>query len=500
MIIRPNLTDYRLIISSTGKIIMGVSALFFIPLITALCFREWDVALDFTLGLNSCFLTGICLLLIGGRTSGKLRWLHSMVVVTFSWFIATMVCAIPHYLSGHFASYLDSVFDVMSGFTTTGLILIQDLDHVSNGLNMWRHLLTFVGGQGMIVLVLSFLAKGTAGAYMMYVGEGKEERLLPNVVNTTRVIWLISMVNLVAGSLVLWLVLSIEGMPWDRGFLHALWLMMSTWSTGGFAPQSQNILYYHSLLTEAVCLIVMVIGSLNFILHYTVWSGQRKEMFKNIEVKAFTASVLICFTMLLFALVPADVYSNIFSLFRRASFIIISGHTGTGLMNIYISQLLHDWGPLALLALTMAMAIGGSACSTCGGMKGLRTGIMVKGLYNEIKRLVLPEQAIFVTKFHHIRDIILTDYHVKIAGIIVLGYICLYLGGGLLGTYYGYPFVNSLFEATSAGSTTGLSCGITTPLMPIGLKAYYIFAMWAGRLEFIALFGMTAFIVSFFKK
>jgi trk system potassium uptake protein TrkH len=89
-------------------------------------------------------------------------------------------------LSGHINSILDACFDVMSGFTTTGLILIQDLEHVSYGLNMWRHIITFVGGQGMVVLTLSLLVKNTTGAYQMYVGEGKDIELFPNVKNYSK--------------------------------------------------------------------------------------------------------------------------------------------------------------------------------------------------------------------------------------------------------------------------------------------------------------------------
>ena len=121
-------------------------------------------------------------------------------------------CALPYYLSGNYLSYLDCCFDVMSGFTTTGLTLIQDMDHLSNGINMWRHLLTFVGGQGMVVLALTFLVKGTNGAYKMYVGEGKDERLMPNAVSTARYIWLISLIYLVVGTLVLWIA-GITGRP-----------------------------------------------------------------------------------------------------------------------------------------------------------------------------------------------------------------------------------------------------------------------------------------------
>ena len=143
-----------------------------------------------------------------------------MVVAAGSWFFGMLLCALPYYLSGNYLSYLDCCFDVMSGLTTTGLVLIQDLDHIANGLNMWRHLLTFIGGQGMVVLALSFLVKGANGAYKMYVGEGKDERLMPNAVSTARYIWLISLIYLAVGTLVLWGAGIGAGLSVDRAFLH----------------------------------------------------------------------------------------------------------------------------------------------------------------------------------------------------------------------------------------------------------------------------------------
>lgn len=126
-------------------------------------------------------------------------------------------------------------------------------------------------------------------------------------------------------------------------------------------------------------------------------------------------------------------------------------------------------------------------------------GILFKMFYHEIKRIILPENAVFHTKYHHIKDLELTDQTMKMVGLIIICFIALYFGGGLLGQFYGYPFVESLFESVSAGSTTGLSCGITLATMPAGLKIYYIFAMWAGRLEFLSVFGLLAFSISIFK-
>ncbi|MCX6357601.1 MAG: TrkH family potassium uptake protein [Candidatus Aureabacteria bacterium] len=488
-----------MISSHTGKILCGIALLFAIPIVTALFCGEWSPIPDFIIGFNACLMSGILFLALGRGSRGQLRWIHSMAIAAFSWFLATILCAIPHCLSGHFASYLDCMFDVMSGFTTTGLILILDLDHVSHALNMWRHLLTYVGGQGMIVLVLGFIMRGTAGAYMMYVGEGKDERLLPNVIHTSRAIWMISIIYLVLGTAALWIVLAREGMAFPRTFLHALWLFMGAWSTGGFAPQSQGMLYYHSYPVELATLVIMLLGSFNFILHYAVWSGNAKEMFRNIEIRSFTVTASLTFVVLVIALIISGAYASPLTLFRRASYLLISGHTTTGYMQVYANQLVMDWGELATIALTLAMVFGASACSTGGGIKGLRVGILAKGLYHEIKRISSSEDACFVTTFHHIRDIILTEQHVKMAGLIALCYLAVHFAGAVLGSLCGYPFVSALFESVSACSNTGLSCGITASGMPVALKIYYIFAMWAGRLEFISLFGLAAFAISVFK-
>jgi trk/ktr system potassium uptake protein len=498
MISRPYLSDYRLISFYIGKIILGVAIIMLIPLLTAAVFAEWNPFFDFLTAIGASAIVGMLFLFLGDKEQ-KLRWLHSMTIAAFSWIIAVLLGALPHFLSGHFLSYLDACFDLMSGLTTTGLTLIQNLEHASYSLNMWRHILTYVGGQGMIVVLLTFLVRGTAGAYMMYVGEGKEERLLPNIIQTTRAIWMISTVYLVIGTTILTIVSYLEGIKMPRAFLHGLWLFMTSWSTGGFSAYSQNILYYHSLAIETITLVIFILGSFNFILHYSVWSNNKKELFKNIELVSFVTTVTVTFSILTYTLIKMDIYPELFTFFRKGFYILMSGHTGTGNTTMYGQQLIRDWGPVSMVGLAIAMAIGGSASSTCGGIKGLRIGLLFKGIYHELKRIVLSEKAVFSTKFHHIKDLTLTDQIVKMAAIIIICFIMIYLGGAVIGVFCGYPFLEALFDSISAGSTTGLSCGITNASMPTIMKLYYIFAMWAGRLEFISVFGLTAFVISIFR-
>ncbi|HJX41340.1 MAG TPA: hypothetical protein VJ345_07760, partial [Anaerolineales bacterium] len=130
MFAKPRLHDLRLICSYTGKVLIGVGLLMALPLLTALAFGEWAAAVDFLVGLGAALLAG-CLLAWLGVGEGRPSWIHGMVTAAISWLAAMAVAAVPYWLSGHYLSYLDCMFDVMSGLTTTGLTLIQDLDHVS---------------------------------------------------------------------------------------------------------------------------------------------------------------------------------------------------------------------------------------------------------------------------------------------------------------------------------------------------------------------------------
>jgi len=180
--------DFRIIGYYTGLITIGVGLLMLVPMVTSLVFREWASAIDFGLSIVLTLLVGYLLALVS-RTRNTPGLTHAMVIAAASWLVAMVLSAVPYTLSGHSLSLLDACFDTMSGYTTTGLFLLQDLDHVSQGLNMWRHLLTYVGGQGIVVLALTFLIGSTGGAYKLMVGEGKDEKLVPNVRHIAVQIW-----------------------------------------------------------------------------------------------------------------------------------------------------------------------------------------------------------------------------------------------------------------------------------------------------------------------
>jgi trk system potassium uptake protein TrkH len=489
-----HIKDLKTVSYYSGWITLATSVLMLIPLLTSLLASEWNTALDFVISINIAFLSGFILIIFGQKSAKKLEWKHGLIVASLSWIILMVLCAVPYYLSGHINSILDAAFDVMSGFTTTGLVLTQDLDHISLGLNMWRHIITFVGGQGMVVLALTFLVKDTVGAYKMYVGEGKDIELVPNVKNTAKIIWIISMVYLLVGTVVLWINGMLIGLKPVSSFFHGLFIFMSAWSTGGFAPMSQNMLYYHSFSYEIITIIFFIIGSFNFGLHYAVWQGNKKELIKNIEVQSFFITATLTAVFAVLSLSKLNVYPNAVALFRKGVYNLLSAHTTTGFANVYARQFALEWGDFGVLMLVIAMLIGGSACSTAGGFKGLRVGVVFKGIIADIRKMLSSERRVKVYKFHYMKEQILEDGMVKSAAFIIICYMILFTIGTAIGTFYGYPLSSAAFEAASITGNVGLSIGVTAPTMPTLLKVYYIIAMYLGRLEFVSVFALIGFI------
>ncbi|MDF2819828.1 MAG: trkH1 [Clostridiales bacterium] len=495
--------DIEIISYYTGYIVLIVAALMIIPITTSFIFKEWNVMLDFIISSAISLTVGLNLIMIGMRkkvSKSNVQWKHGFAVASLSWIVLMFLCAIPYRLSGHTRSLLDACFDVMSGFTTTGVVLLQDLDHLSNGLNMWRHMLTFIGGQGMVVLAITLLVKETGGAYKMYVGEGKDIELVPNVKGTARQIWKISMIYLMIGTASLWIIGILIGLKPLSAFFHALYIFESSWSTGGFAPNTQNIMYYHSVIYETVAMIIFILGSFNFGLHYAIWRGKQREVLKNIETQSFFITSFLACILALAGLAKLNVYPDAVAGFRRIIFNVLSAHTTTGFGSIYARQFALEWGGFGILILILVMLIGGSACSTAGGFKGLRVGIVCKGLVMDVKKLLSSERSMKVYKFHHIKDHILEDSLIKTSAIIICCYLVIFTIGTLLGTYYGYSLSDSAFEAASITGNVGLSIGVTTPSMPVTMKVYYIIAMYLGRLEFLSVFALIGYIGGGIKR
>lgn len=496
MLLRPSTADLRRVLHDLGRIVgvLGVGGIF--PLVWALVVGEITEAGFFLvmIGVSSLFAAVTARAAHSERIG--LDWSHGLVVTALTWLVAPAVAAIPLFLSGHFGRPLDAYFDAMSGLTTTGLSVIEDLDHLAVSVNVWRHTLHFLGGQGIIVAALAVLS--SASARSLYVAEGREEQILPSVGSTVRFIWFVSLIHAALGVTVLTLDAAFfQGFTLSRSFFHAVTLFMAAFDTGGFTPQSTSIAYYHSSIFEITLLVLMVAGAMSFGLHYAVWQ-RRRGILANIEVRTILSTSVLLVSTTLVGLAVNGVFSEPWALARRGLFQLISAHTGTGFQTITAAEL-GSWRGLPFLSILIAMALGGMSSSTAGGVKALRVGLTVRAILDTVRRLLLPERAVLDTRYFQYGQQRLTSELAQSVMAVSLLYVGLYLGGAVIGVLVGYPLSDALFESVSASAAVGMSVGVTAPGMSSALQTTMILQMWIGRLEVVSVFALFGFIIAWVK-
>ncbi len=493
MLLKPHRDDVALIAFYLGRILWVLAAAGLLPMAVALMEGEWQ-----PLGWFAT-MSGTAGVLASGterfrpRAGRSLRWGDGMVVVALTWLVVPAVGSIPFLLSGHFGDGLDAFFESMSGFTATGLTVMSDVDHNPASMTVWRQTTQFLGGQGIVLAALSVFAGG--GILALYHGEARDERVFPSVRSTARFIWLVSVWHGVLGIAALWTIGYFQlGFEPGRALLHGYSIFIAAFDTGGFSPMSTSLAYYRSLPYELVTMWLMLAGTLSFGVHYALWRGPRNVL-RNLETRTMAVSVIAASTLVFAGFVVAGTYGNVGSLVRRGFFHVLSAHTSTGFSTVTTSDL-AAWGGLAFAAIATAMALGGMGSSTSGGVKALRVGLTLKTLANTIKEVLLPEHSVISQRFYQNGAKQLTPRLAQSVMAVSLLFVALYLFGAMVGTAYGFSLQDALFEAVSAAGTVGLSVGITEPGMPVGLQLTYILLMWAGRLEFIALFALAGFVIS----
>jgi len=496
-VLRPSAGDLRLIGFYLGRMLTGLGLLTLVPVPLALALQEWNAASALVLGAGISLTVG---LLAGThlRTRRPLSWAHGMVVVALAWIVGAAFAAIPMHVSGRFDHPLAALFEAVSALTTTGMSVIHDLDHLEASMGLYRHLLQLAGGLGIIIVVLALFSAGGSRIGTLYASEARDDRILPNVVRTSRFIARVTAAFAVAGTAALVPALLAAGFTPLRALEHALALFMSSFSTGGFSLMQASMSYYHAPAVELVVMLLMFAGMLSFALHHAIWSGDLREFGVHIETRtlALVGGGLVALTT--FGLVHEGTYTTFVPLLRRGLFTLVSAVSSTGHQVNLGDTYLSDWGVLAPAALVGAMAIGGMASSTAGGIKALRVALAVKALVHDVRRFLLPESAVVVTTYHAGRRRTLRPETARAATTVLLLYVASYLLGTIVGLAYGtLDVTQAMFEAVSIGSNIGLSIGVVAPGMPRGLQAVYTVQMLLGRLEFVALLVLVGYLLSF---
>jgi trk system potassium uptake protein TrkH len=364
----------------------------------------------------------------------------------------------------------------MSGFTTTGFSMYSNLDIVSYTINFWRGFTQWIGGLGIIFLLLALLRSTGVDVMRLYLAEGREERLVPSIKHSTRIIVYIYLFFTVIG-IILFLA---AGMP----IFDSIFTTFVSLSTGGFGMHNTSVLFYNNVWIEIAAMIVMMIGATNFALHYTVLKGNWKEYFRDIESKVAYSLIVISTLIVTLVLYSNNVYGHDLLLnFRFALFQMVSAITTTGLQTAFYPDLLSKWIGVGTFLLTILMIIGAGSLSTGGGIKWLRFGVLLKGISWQIKSFILPGKAVMAKKVHHVTELKITDDILRITGAFVFTYFIIYIISVIIVLIY-YPDISRvIFEVASALSNVGLSSGIITPDSPVAVKIVFILDFWMGRLE-----------------
>jgi len=458
----------------TGYICTLLGLVMLIPIVIALIYKEYELIPPFIYSTIISLIIGLPLYkFFENKTELSLK--SAMVFATIIWLIGCAIAALPYYLSGQLP-YLDGYFEAMSGFTTTGFTMYPNLDVVPYTMQFWRGFTQWLGGIGIVVLALTILTSPSVNIMRMYAAEGRDERIMPSIRHTAKIILYIYSLYTVI-SIILF---KLAGMP----VFDSVFYTFSALSTGGFALNNASIFFYHNLWIEIVAIIVMIIGATNFALHYTVLKGNWKEYFKDIETKV---SYILLFAGII--LVAIFLYNNsiyghdIFTSIRYSVFQVVSALTTTGLQTAMPDEITYKWTGLGIFVLTILMIIGAGACSTGGGIKWLRIGILAKGIWWEVKSLLVPSHAKVPQKIHHVKDLRIDGNILKLTGLFVFAYLFVYTISVLIVLYY-YPNVaQTLFEVASALSNVGLGSGLITYSSPVVVKIVFIIDFWVGRLE-----------------
>lgn len=466
--------EIKTILHFTGNACLLLAFAMLIPLIVSLIYNEHRYFFPFI--ISSVISGGVGLILVKlFKVEIKMTIKSAMIFSTVIWLLACALGAMPYYFSGEL-SYLNAYFEAMSGFTTTGFSMYANLDTVSYTINFWRGFTQWIGGLGIIFLLLVLLRSTGVDVLRLYLAEGRDERLTPSIKHSTRIVVYIYLF-FTAMAITLFY---IAGMSIFDSVFHAFTAL----STGGFGMHSSSLLFYNSIWIEMAAMIVMMIGATNFALHYTVLKGNWKEYFKDIETKVAYPLIILSTILVMLVLYNNQVYGdNILLNFRYALFQVISAITTTGLQTAFYPDSLAKWIGLGTFILTILMIIGAGTLSTGGGIKWLRVSVLLKGIFWQIKSFILPDKAVMAKKIHHVTDLIITDDILRITGAFVFTYFLIYVISVIIVLIY-YPDISRvIFEVASALSNVGLSTSIITPDSPAVVKIVFIIDFWIGRLE-----------------
>lgn len=484
--------NHKLIVKILGSLLVFEGGFLLVALVVSLIYKE-KVWLDFLISAAIAFVAGAALMLAGRNARPNIGKREGSVIVTNTWLFFSLVGLLPFLFSGSIPSFTDAFFETMSGFTTTGASILNDIESLPKSILFWRSFTQWIGGLGIIVISMALLPVFGFSSVQVFSAEATgptKDKIHPKMNETAKRLLGIY----ISLTLIETILLKIAGMNWFDAVNHAF----TTMATGGFSTKQASIGYWDSALIQYIIIVFMIFAGINFSMYYYVMKARFDKIRVNEEFRFYLFITLISTLLILISILPEnDVLSlsSIEQAFRDSLFTVSSLITTTG----YVTTDYDLWNPVTWIILLITMMMGASAGSTAGGIKTVRIVIIAKYCYYEFKRIIHPNAIIPVRYNGHLMK---EDVTTRVLAFVLLYFMIVALGSIVL-SFNGMGFKEALSGMVTSLSDVGPGLGEIGPTK----NFYYLsdFAKWflaiimlVGRLElFTVLLILTP---AFWKK
>ncbi|MCD7839588.1 MAG: TrkH family potassium uptake protein [Erysipelotrichaceae bacterium] len=476
----------RMILYTLGKMLEIEGILMVLPLLTGIIYHE-STAIYYLITALIC--TGIGFLISHKQPKKKNIYAkEGFLICALAWILLSIFGAIPLWISGEIPHYIDALFEIVSGFTTTGSSILNEIETLSRCNLFWRSFSHWIGGMGILVFVVAFLPD-VSGSTMHILKAEMPGPIVGKMVSKVKMNaqLLYKIYAFLTTAEVILLVLG--GMPFFDSLLNAF----ATAGTGGFAIKNASIAAYDSAYVDGVITVFMILFGVNFNLYYFVVIGKVTQLFRSEELRCYLA--IIAGAAIMITINIAHLYSSIFEAFRYAIFMVGSIITTTGFVTADYGQ----WPMFSQIILILLMFIGACAGSTGGGMKVSRIMIYAKTCVSEFKRMIHPHSVVSVEfEGSHISDSSLRNVFVYLAV-----YFFILFTSILLISLNNFDFATTFSSVVTCMNNIGPGLNICGPVGNFSTfsdfsKLVLCFDMLAGRLELFPL--LMLFSKSLWKK
>ena len=462
----------KMVFSTLGQIALAEAAFLTLPLFVSLIYAEWLVALSFVIAIVVALVIGF-ILYYSFKTENKLIFAkEGFVIVSFGWLLMSVIGSIPFVINGDIPSFVDAFFETVSGFTTTGASVLDNVEALSHGSLFWRSFTHWIGGMGILVFVMAVLPSISDRSIHIMRAEMPGPiigKLVPRAKETARILYIIYLAFTVLETILL--------MLGDMTLFEALVHSFGTVGTGGFGIKPDSLASY-SPYVQWVITVFMFICGINFNLYYLLLIRKPKSVFKSRELWAYIGIAVAATLIILFN--TQSEFTSISDAIRSSSFHVTSMITSTGFSTVDYNM----WPSLSKTVLVLLMFIGACAGSTGGGFKVARIVILLKMVKQELRRVIHPRSVTAVTFEGKVLD------KATISGVgAYLAIFVLFLVVILLViSFEPFGFETNFTTALSClnnigGFFAGSNQGVTMGSYSIFSKIVLSFAMLFGRLE-----------------